>query len=704
MCLPYEGASPGSLPALMQTEPGSEAYSRERQVMAKSCGRQNSKKKRDKRRLLKRQATVSSWQPLDVSGWFDISADPEAESMDVFYPKASGLPSRVYKDFVPGEYYFNYYAHQHPDQEDELAAVSLVMQYVDSLLAEEVHEAEDTARPKKAVLKDLEKLSQNGSVIASTYLGYLYSTGTGVRSNPDRAETYLRFAVSKNDPLAFFWLAFTLEGEEAVQFMDKACEAGCPPAVSFRINEICAGSRNATSSEQDMLAGYLASFALNGSMRSLQELLMFLDTDCGDELRAKYGRVMLGILEGLVAENYVPALEYKAEFCLRHAQDHEHIEEVKQLYLKAYAAGSDTAHVKYASCLLHETEHGDLSWEAKKENVRVARKVLEEEYAKGLFLPVLDGMLGCVLVMSDDDADFRKGIQHLEKDVSANYLGMPLRAVTNIIMWSDKPERHKLAIKLLNAMVRKKNAEAIYLRGRYYLNAGLCENVNKDKGLSMVQEAALKGLAEAYFFIAEILVFGLYNETADMELAANMAKIGSQKNNHCNILYSLIQLGEFPGCTARPDEDEQHELIGVLMENATEDDYYLSVAFALVTLGADSPLTDYVLDSGVQDEEHSEAEIRSVVKDIAVKCDDCMQYCNLGPVSYTAYALRKIGKTSHAELTAGIFAQKLHLEQGSSCDDIADFLQEFVRSVPESYVQYRLAYSNNDTDEGRPLY
>ena len=466
--------------------------------MAKSCGRQNSrqdsKKRRDKRRLLKRQAgPVSLWQPVDVSGWFDISADPEAESLDVFYPKSSSLPSRVYEDFVPGEFYFNYYARLHPDKEDEAAAVSLVRQYVDAYFAKDDPEAEGKIRPKKAVLKDLEKLSRGGSVTASTYLGYVYTTGTGVRCNSDKAETYLRFAVSKNDPLACFWLAATLKGEEAEQFMDTACEAGCPPAVSSRIHDICAGKRSAISSELDMLAGYLASLASNGSMRSLRELLMFLETDYGDDLRSKYALAMIGILDGLVAEKYVPALEYKAEHILRYVQGPEAMEEAKQLYLHAYAAGSYAARIKYASCLLHETKNKDMTQEAKRENVRAARQVLEEEYANGNFQPVIDGMLGCVLVMSDDDADFSKGIEHLEKNVSANSLEMPLRAVTNIFLWSDKPERHKLAIKLLNAMVRKKNTKALYLRGRCYLNGGLFGKVDLDKGIHMVQEAALNG-------------------------------------------------------------------------------------------------------------------------------------------------------------------------------------------------------------------
>ncbi len=674
--------------------------------MAKSRSKQNSKKKRDKRRLLKRQAAaVCSWQTLDVSGWFDISADPEAENIEVFFPKASGLPSRVYKDFVPGECYFNYYAHQHPDQEDELAAVSLVRQYVDAFAAEIAPEAEGMARPKKAVLRDLEKLARGGSVTASTYLGYLYSTGTGVRRNPDRAETYLRFAVSKNDPFACFWLALTLDGEEAEQFMDKSCEAGCPPAVSSRINKICAGSRSATSTELDMLTGYLAAFANNGSMRSLQEILKFLETEYGDELWTDYAPAMLRLLDGLVDEDYVPAVEYKADILSMGMLSLVRMEEVRLLYLKAIDLGSDSAPVKYASCLLHQTKGDDMTREAKEENVRIARDVLEKEYAKGDFLPVINSLLGCILAMSDDDDDFRRGIQHLEACLAENMPEMPLRAAAQILLWSDKPERHKQAIRLLNTLVRKKNPVAIFLRGRDYLEGGLTGRRDIAKGLKMLQEARQMGSGQACLLLTEILAFGLFKVKADREAAAQMAETGSRMNARCAILYSLMRLGELPGYTASSlDDESMHVLFRIILSKAETDDDYLAVAIALIHLGADTLLKDYVLDSGLSLQLRSEQELCSILEEIASGCDTNMQSCNLGPVCYTAHAMRRIGKTSNAGLAAGIFARKLHLEQGASCDDIADYLQEFVDSVPKSYVQYRLKYSNNDTDEDRPLY
>ena len=71
--------------------------------MAKSRSKQNSKKKRDKRRLLKRQASAAySWQTLDVSGWFDTSGYPEADIfMDRFFTGSEDLPDVVYEEALP---------------------------------------------------------------------------------------------------------------------------------------------------------------------------------------------------------------------------------------------------------------------------------------------------------------------------------------------------------------------------------------------------------------------------------------------------------------------------------------------------------------------------------------------------------------------------------------------------------------------------
>ncbi len=707
MCLPYEGANPGRLPALMQTEPGSKAYSvRERQLMAKSRSRQNSKKKRDKRRLLKRQAAaVSSWQTLDVAGWFDIAHYPETDFyVDRFFTGSDDLPDVVFEDVLPAEVLFNYYEHAHPDQEEELLSVTCIRELY-RLEKNADFEVYGEPRPKKDILKDLNKLAKAGSVIASSFLGTSYALGMFVRKNLDKAEPYLRFAAEKNEPLACFRLALLLDGEEADQYLDKSCALACPEALFFRLDQILSGSRQATGAELDMLAGNLAALASNGSMKCLKTLLGFLGTGYGEPLWAEYGPAMIRLLDGLADDDYVPAIEYKAELLSLGRLGPVRMEEAKRLYLKAQVLGSRSAAVRHATCLLQETNNDDMTRQAKEEHVQAARKILEAEHTKGNILPVTDSLLGCILVMSDDDDDFRRGIQLLETSLAENFPDMPLRAANQILLWSDKPERHKLAIKILNILVRKKHPLAIYLRGRCYLEGGLAGRRDMGKGLDLLRKASGMGVEQAFFLLIEILVFGLYKLEIERETAMDLAEKGIRKSRRCAILYSLMQLGELPGYTASHlDDHATNELFGRIINNAETDDNYLSVAIALIHLGADTLLKDYILDCGLSLPGCSEQQLRSIVEEIASDCDNNMQSCNLGPVCYTAHALRRIGKTSNAGLTAAIFARKLHLDQGASCNDIADYLQEFVRSVPESYVHYRLAYSTNDTDENRPLY
>ncbi len=669
--------------------------------------RQNSKKKRDKRRLLKQQAAPScSCKKMDVSGWFDNPADHVSEFMDVFYPKAPDLPSRIYENALPGELYFNWYAHEHPDEKDEQSAAGLIKHFIFAEI-KAVLEPEDWNSKKKAILKDLEKLAKNGCITAASYLGFLYANGGSVRKNRVRAERYLRLGAGKNNPVACFWLAHVTEGAESVQLLDKSCEGGCPAALYKMSNDIKTGSRKATGPELDMLAGYLAALAGNGSMRSLQELLDLLGAGYGEELRPVYAPAMLSLLDRLVAENYVPAVEYKAELYANGTLCPQDTEEAGRLYQKAIASGSAIARIRYATCLLQETRKEDMTLEAKKEKVRTARKILEEEYPTGGGDDyVIAGLLGSVLVMSDDDADFRRGIQYFEENISQNYFDMALRSVSNILLWSDDKKRHKTAIRLLNIMVRKKNPNAIYIRGRLYLHGGLLGQADIVKGVTMLLDATKMGMWESCYLMAELRLFGLYHAPADTDKAALIASFGSMQygSRQCDVLYSLIQIGELPDCTDRQADGAQIEEYVRRMQKDPGEDCYLSIAVAMVWLDCDSPLSNYFRSKGLRPQDSHEGELRTIVDKVAAECDHNMQRCNLGPLCYAVHALRKIGKTRHAALAAGIFAKKLHLGQSFGCDDIADYLQVFLDLVPASSLQYRLTYGSNKADTKRPMY
>ncbi len=674
--------------------------------MAKSGNRQDSKKKRDKRRLLKQQAKPvrQSWQDVDVSAWFDSTVGLEADVVDVFYPKAEDLPSPVYENGVPGDLCFSYYACTHPELKDEAEAVVLIKKLL--LFQKSCGQDKDADKGQaKPLLDKLKKMAQAGSVTASACLGHLYLYGMLVRRNTQKARQYLQFAASKNDPVACFWLAALSDEPEETKLLQKSCESSCPSALSVRLSAISHGRRSATSSEIDMLAAHLAALARGGCVKSLLGLLSFLSSYYGEDLRSEYAPAMLSLLDRLAAEGLGLAIHYQAvvytQGVLRPADD----KKASQLYLKAHELGEDTAGLLYATHLLRTVSNEDIPRSEKTARTLPARKMLEDLYSKGRDMPRSAGVLGCLLVMSDDDDDFRKGIQCLEESLSGGELNTVLHAADNILLWSDDPERHRLCIRLLNSLVRKKNTPAIRMRGRYYLDGGLYGNQNVAKGLEMLEQAAAMDDREACRILAEIYLFGLYNCEPDLEKAQELLQQGSiLKSPRCRVLLALMQLGEFPECPASVDESTAGDVLWSIKDNFTHDDNYLAVTYALAHLNAESQFRKYGEGTEFILKKLSKQEEQNMAQSIADDCNEYMLTGNLGPLCYIAYAMGKIGRTKSAGQYAALMAAKLHLPEGTSCDGIADCLYDYVDAVPESYVDYRLKYSWNATDENRPLY
>ncbi|MDO4841012.1 MAG: hypothetical protein Q3990_10120, partial [Desulfovibrionaceae bacterium] len=256
--------------------------------MAKSRGRQDSRqdsrKKQDKGFDRHKAGTARLWlTDVDVAGWFDSPLDRET-CLDVYYPKAAGLPSPVYETALPGEFYCTYYAHQHPELKEEAAAASLAarLRVADSHAGTK---AEGESDQNKLMIKELKKMADNGSVTAACCLGCLYMHGRLVRKNTVRGEQYLRLAAAKNDPLACFWLSSRPDLEDGLQFLNKSYELGFPATVFSRTAKICSGVITAQDSELVMLAAYLAALANKGSMTSLYLLLHLLVVPCMAKLR-----------------------------------------------------------------------------------------------------------------------------------------------------------------------------------------------------------------------------------------------------------------------------------------------------------------------------------------------------------------------------------------------------------------------------------
>ncbi len=668
--------------------------------------RQDSRKKRDKRRLLRQQASASrhAWQDLDVSGWFDNTVGMEADILEVFYPQADDLPSPVYDTALPGDACFSYYAYTHPDRKDETEAVVLVKQLM--LSRKKNGQEEDPGKEKaKPLLDKLKKMAQAGSVTASACLGYLYINGELVRRDLRRAKQYLQFAADSNDPVACFWLSSLSEGAEEKRLIQKSCEGGCPSALYARLRAISRGETAATSSEIDMLAENLAALAVRGSMKCMLGLLAFLGSQYGEGLRSEFAPAMLGLLDRLAAENYGQAIHYEAVVYSQGILRPADAEKASQLYLKAYEMGEEHAGMLYAMHVLASVSCENIPRKEKTAKVQPARKMLEELHDSGTDMPRSAGVLGCLLVMSGDDDDFRKGIACLEEALAGGDLDTCLRATSNILMWSDDPERHKLCIRLLNSLVRKKDAAAISMRGRYYLDGGLCGNQNVAKGMEMLEQAAEMGSGWACYKLAEVYLFGLYNIEPDTEKAAAFLKKGGRlRSGDCRVLLSLMQLGEFQECPASVDSRTAGAVLRAIRDNFNRDDSYLLVTYAIARFAADSPFRKYGMGNEFLLKKLSKQEEYETTQNFAKDGNEFLLAGELGPLCYMAYALEKLAETKAAGTYAASLAEHMHLPEGSSCEDIADYLYDYVDSVPKSYVQYRLKYGRNDVAEDRPLY
>lgn len=677
--------------------------------------RQNSKKTQGKR-----PGQQAIWlTDVDVPGWFDSSLERE-ECLGVYYPKEAGLPSPVYEAALPGEFYCTYYAHQHPELKEEAAAASLAARLcvADSQAGTKAEGDSVQSGQNKLMLKELKKMADNGCVTAACCLGYLYMQGRIVRKNSARAEQYLRFAAAKNDPLACFCLSTCPDQKDGLDFLNKSYELGFPTVVFFRTANICTEEINASASELKMLAAYLAALANRGSMKSLYSLLHLLGLPLGAKLRREYAPAMLALLDGLAAEDYAPAVLLKAEMIsVGTLYEESSEEEAGRLYLKARDLGAEAAAGEYAVYMLTRAGDDSLTRKEKEARVQAARAVLEEEVSQGRAPAETAGMLGSMLVMSDDDAEFKRGIKLLEDNLAGMHPDMPLRAVNNTFKWFDRPERHKPALRLLNRLVRKKDMRAVWLRGRYYLDGGLAGRRDTPKGMLMLAHAARAGIWEASYLLAEIYLFGLYNMRPNNAPAAAAVKLGSTAEGGlpCSILYSLMQIGEIPGYAVTGDRQEAEKAIMTIasyfaspvespsMSHVASMDY-LVAAVTMARLNAGNPLGRFGQEAGLVAGDVSVHDAINSAVLLALHCKEHMRTARLGPLCFLAYALGKIGKTQYAGVFATVFADELSLKQWVSCDEIADYLRKFVANVPQSYTSYRLACPASDRDEERPLY
>ncbi len=667
--------------------------------MAKS-GSQNSRKKRDKRRILMKQASPARyWETLDVSGWFETSSEGEQDNLDVFYPDEKKHLPPVYKDTLPGEHYFSWYAHEHPEKEDETAAVRLVREWY---ACTGDHSAEQTDPDcRKPLLGELQALAEKGCVTASCFLGHIFNDAVCVRKNTVKAKQYLQYAADSSDPYACYLLWTLLPEDEGSALLKKSAEYGCPAAVQHLCYLIYLDGFEVTGSELDSMADHLAAFASKGSWKCLEVLLNFLGSSSGKHLESEYAPAMLRLLQDLADAGYPEAVRYQGLAFMKGTLYPRNMEKAVQVLGRARRLGSDGAPALYATSLLYQSNDKSLPAATRESRLKEAREVLEEQCSRRDDDHISAGLLGCVLVKSENDEDFAKGIQCLEKNVSQEIMDIPLKAVRYILGLTDNKERHKAAVKLLNSMVRRKDRDALFLRGRYYLMGGVQKQQDQEKGLKLLHQAVGLGLQEACLLLGEIYLFGLFHVAQDTDKALEMLQDGIDLGcDRCNVLYALLDLDEISAWDEAPDEDDLLNACQRLREHYTRADDYMVIAYSLVMAGADNAFSRHDLNGEFLSD--SPAGIEQIANALAEHCIRCMVACNLGPLVYMEEALEKIARTKYAPLYAGMFAKKMAFLQGFSCERICSYLTDFIWDAPESLESFRCGHGKEYRDKYGP--
>ena len=665
--------------------------------MAKS-GRQNSRNKRDKKRLQKK-ASSAQWESLDVSGWFDTSVCFEQNDLDVFYPDDKKLPSPVYKDTLPGEQYFSWYAHEHPDKEDETAAVGLIKNWC---ATDRLRKTEENAPDLwKPLLNDLRALAKKGSVTANSFLGHVYANAIHVRKNSVKAQEYFQFAADNGDPLAMFQLWKLLPAGDGEALVTESVRLGNPQAVHCLIYWLYGEGYELTRSELDDVTSRLAALASNGCLESLRQMLEFLSSEYAEEKRSEYEPAMLRLLRRLADAGCPEAVEYQGRIFLRGVLRPKNLGEAARLLKRACELGAGHAPGVYAQSLLEQITETENTPEARAALLQEAREVLEKQC---LSMPedyFSKGVLGLILISSENDEDFAKGMELLNEIVPHGLVIIPLKGARFIIDWESRTERINAAFKLLNCIVSRKDRDGLYWLGRYcLLGDGLKQNRNK--GLKLLRQAADLGCGEACLLLCETYLHGLCKTAEDWDEALDMLRDGIKMgSSRCFILYALALLGEI-SFFGNPPESETIDVVRhLLQEHTSSNDEYLLIAYSLIRTGADSAFKRYGLDSELQMVTYLSDE--ELATELARHCSLCLMAGSPGPLLYMADALKRIAKTKYAELYAATFAKEIPFMQGCSMEKICERLVFFVLTLPDSYEQFRLAYGEEYREKFQPV-
>ncbi len=589
-----------------------------------------------------------------------------------------GDPRPLFPDVFPGELTLSCWLRKFPKNalENRAAVTILSCDITD-------HEAVQKA---SALLAEMQ---EQGSVIAANTLGIWHMDGT-LSKDREKAVSFLSFAAGKGDPVSCYLLSVLLleneaDKEEGLTWLKRSYESKCPSAaasLAFHVQE-----KDVTLSDDELcsLGKLLAVYAMEGSWRCLKA---FLDLVQGNDLPQSrdYVTNVLEKLKDMAKAGFVPAIMYMASF-------HEKGIFFKKSSLMAarlYKIACDNdksviAGIKYARILLAEKNKSKESQESTQDALAVLESCCKQ---KGCPAEAF-GMLGAWLLLHEDNELFSHGAELLEKYLDMGESVYLTHAASTLAMSCVSDEKRQTALRLLDKAAEAKDPHATTLRARLYLHGLPGIPADTKQGMLMLGNATKLGDPQAYATLAEICLFGLYDQPVDIENAYDWAMdgVGQHHDSRCLIWAVLTDFKEFPGWHDGNGSFDEKGLKQMLVLCMGFRDEVILIFTVLNLLNATSSLSR-LKKNGTSSRSLSAVRIRSLGQVMGNLCIRLMQRCSMGVLSYLAQALGKIAKTASAERFATAFSEQIGLPQAETCPMLQKRIQAYISGMPKSFEEF----------------
>ena len=662
--------------------------------MAKSSKKDLQAKKRAKRREALKPVLMQPWAGIDLSAWFDTSflAAAGADEEGGGWLSENGW----YEDDVPGEGSLTWWAVTHPGDQQEAEAARLAVSLElarkkagqDAGAEAEAHYAELLA----ASLPKLAELAGEGVVTANAVLGSWYRQGVNVGKNARKAKKHLLFAAEKGEPCSAFFLADDNSFPDRTdEFLKTSRGCGCLFAWTRQGLEYML-DQDLPDDELETLASFLAAYAVRKVYVCLTTLLRILEMPEGEDLRETYAPPMLDLLRQAAASGHAGAIERLGCVLTDGILCERNEKKGREAFREAMQRGSASSACLYAIMLVEEALR--LPQPEQKAKLQESYAILRENCQEGRYPEKAYTALGCYLIRSDDEAEFKEGMACLKKSLVYQDFEITMECASYLVMEQPSPKRRAQGLKLLDRMVKAGSLDALYFKGCYTL-MGMYGKEARKEGIDLLLKAAEEGDERAWAALAETYAFGLYGFRANTRKALSMAiegdKSGSESAHFWRVLLEVGELSKASKSIAdlvRDPQTSARELAGLIGRSK---DAATNIHDRMIWLDASDLRSKILPYYPLPEKPHPAEDLEMLIDDGIWNAEFCvyaLKHGHVPTVAFAVHALKKISQTEYSRFYMGALAVRLGMPYASDTR-VFQYLKDYLQGLPESFFEFR---------------